>query len=397
MGNGVELRDKSIRIGFMLDGVWTRETLKLPPTPANEKHAARLVLLINKRIEAGTFDYAEFFPGSKKAPKVAENQTFGQMCGLWLQTKGQKATNTKTQYRNALEVWKDLFGAETPFSKLSHGTVAAKIGDTPWKSPKLLNNYLIPLRGVFALAGRELKIEDPMDGIVNSKHQKVPPDPLSPDEMEMVLRDLKASYDHRVWAYYEFAFMTGMRPEELIALRWSDVDWNHGTIKVERAKTKGKIGPLKTYQIRDVDLVARALGALQVMKAWTMLKPEAEIFQNIVTGRSWYDERSQRDHYWKPSLRRQGIRQRRSYQTRHTYATNALSGGVNPGYVARQMGHKSTKMLFEVYSKWIDGADRGREKAKLEAMLISLTFPRDDLSIGRRDWTRTNPTGGNGA
>lgn len=91
------------------------------------------------------------------------------------------------------------------------------------------------------------------------------------------------------------------------------------------------------------------------------------IFQNPVTRRPWHDERSQRDHYWKPTLRRKGIRDRRAYQTRHTYATTALMAGANPTYIARQMGHKSAKMLFTVYAKWIDGADRGRERDKLNA------------------------------
>ena len=58
-----------------------------------------------------------------------------------------------------------------------------------------------------------------------------------------------------------------------------------------------------------------------------------------------------------------------AYQTRHTYAANALAAGVNPAYIARQMGHKNAKMRFSVYAKWGDGADRGREKAKLEAAL----------------------------
>jgi integrase len=33
------------------------------------------------------------------------------------------------------------------------------------------------------------------------------------------------------------------------------------------------------------------------------------------------------------------------------------------------MGHKNAKMLFRVYAKWIDGAYRGRKKAKPEAAL----------------------------
>ena len=107
-GTGVEPREHSIRIGSMFDGVWTRETLKLAPTPANVKYAERTVKMINERIKAGTFEYAEFFPKSKRAPKTAAGQTFGEACDNWLATKGQLATKTKTQYRNALEVWKEL-------------------------------------------------------------------------------------------------------------------------------------------------------------------------------------------------------------------------------------------------------------------------------------------------
>ena len=56
---------------------------------------------------------------------------------------------------------------------------------------------------------------------------------------------------------------------------------------------------------------------------------------------------------------------RDAYQTRHTYATLALMAGVNPAYIARQLGHANMAMLFKHYSKWIDGADAGREKSKL--------------------------------
>lgn len=38
-------------------------------------------------------------------------------------------------------------------------------------------------------------------------------------------------------------------------------------------------------------------------------------------------------------------------------------------WVSRQMGHTSMKMLLEVYSRWIDMADRSREKSKLESVL----------------------------
>lgn len=373
--DGVEIRPSSLRLFFVHNGQRHRETFTvagkpLKPTPGNIAYARRQAVAIRKAIAREEFNLADFFPDSPRAGVKSEDKhTFGEMCTTWLDSKGRLATKTLNQYRNALDVWQTLLGADSPFSKLTHGHVAAKIGKHPWASAKLLNNYLIPLRGVFALAGREIDLKDnPMDGIENSKHQTPPPDPLTKAEADSVVADMQKRYDERVTAYFAFAFATGMRPEEQIALRWSDIDWNHKTAMVQRAKTAGEVKPIKTYQARNVDLSTAALAALKTLKAHTYMKGEdTEVFMNPVTGRPWHDERSQRDHYWTPTLRRLGIRHRRAYQTRHTYATVALMGGVNPSYVSRQMGHKSAKMLFGVYAKWIDGADGGRERAKLEA------------------------------
>lgn len=372
--DGVEIRPASIRLFFVWQGTRHKETLTvggkpMKPTAPNILHAKRTAREIRRAIELGAFNLADFFPDSPRATmRSASAATFGEMCAAWLKTKGRCAKKTRDQYRNALEVWKRVLGADKPIAKMTHGYVSSKIGGEPWSSAKLLNNYLICLRGVFALAGRDLKLENPMDGIENSPHQAPPPDPLTGIEAERVLADMGRHYDERITAYFAFAFATGMRPEELIGLRWSDIDWSHRSILVQRARTAGQTKPIKTYQTRDVDLVAAAVDALTTMKKHTFLKgAEADIFENPVTGRPWHDERSQRDHYWTPSLRRCGIRHRRAYQTRHTYATIALMGGVNPAYISRQMGHRSAKMLFSIYAKWIDGADQGRERAKLEA------------------------------
>lgn len=40
-------------------------------------------------------------------------------------------------------------------------------------------------------------------------------------------------------------------------------------------------------------------------------------------------------------------------------------GTCNKKYIARQLGHTNANMLFRVYSKWIDGADKSRERDKL--------------------------------
>lgn len=398
MGNGIEIRLRSLRIVFMWQGKQRREKLDLAPTPANIKYAERLAAEIKQKISVNTFDYAKYFPKSKEAETSAGNAvTLAKMCEKYLATKGRLAAATLSQYTNALEFWKLKLGANKAIDEISHSTVAGVVGSHPWPSAKLCNNYLIPLRGVFALAGRDIKhLDNPLAGIENTKHQKAAPDPLSMDEMEKIIEDLFKHYDHRVGHYFALLFFTGMRPEEIIALQWDDIDWNHGTVRVQRAKTfKGQFKELKTSEVRDVDLVGRAMDSLQKMKAFTYMK-SPEIFENPVTLKPWHDDRSQRDHYWKPSLKRLGIRMRRAYQTRHTYATNALMAGANPAYIAQQLGHANAKMLFTVYAKWIYTADRGREKAKMERVLQgNLTHKKpttsgEPVNTGRHDWARTN-------
>jgi integrase len=47
------------------------------------------------------------------------------------------------------------------------------------------------------------------------------------------------------------------------------------------------------------------------------------------------------------------LRRRTFYQTRHTFASNALAAGENSKWVADMLGHKSTQILFDVYEKFI--------------------------------------------
>jgi integrase len=364
----------------LANGEAARETLPVFPTKGNITYAENLLKTIRREIADGSFEYAKHFPDSPRALAHERSDTFGTFCDLWLQSKGGHASTTLTQYTNAVEIWKTMFGESTPIRTLTHSKLAAAIGSQPWASPGLKNNYLICLRGAFKLAARDLKFDNPMDGIKNSRDQDPPPDPLSLEEMNRVTAEMRKSCDPRIWAYFEFAFMTGLRPEELIALRWKDVDWKHETLRVERAKVDGEIKPIKTFNVRDVDLVDRALAALETMKNWTYRPEEenweeVEIFQSPTTGVAFANERSQRDNYWTPILKRLRIRRRRAYQTRHTYATTALMAGANPSYISRQLGHKSPEMVFKVYAKWIEGADRGREKAKVEASVGAAAGP----------------------
>lgn len=388
-GGNIEVRASSIRIMFTLNGKQRKETLRLPPTPKNVQHARSLAARVKRAIANGTFDYAEFFPDSKHAAQESPTSalTLAQACKTYLQGCTRLAANTQGQYRRALAAWQRELGADTPVARIKHSSIAAAAGRlakgdhgnskaraarNERSGVKLVNNYLIPLRGVFNQVCRDLGIPDPVDGVKNSRLQPPGPDPLTRDELEQVLAHMREHFDKRITAYFEVMFFTGMRPEEAIALRWDDVDLERRVLHVRRAKTAGEVKALKTYHARHVDLVTRAVQALTVMQA--LSGAQEEVFQDPVTGVPWLDERRQRENYWKPVLQACGIRPRRAYQTRHTYATQALMAGANPAYIARQLGHSTAQMVFTVYARWLDGADQGREAAKIEAAL-SQNYP----------------------
>ena len=56
---------------------------------------------------------------------------------------------------------------------------------------------------------------------------------------------------------------------------------------------------------------------------------------------------------WYPLLDRLSLEKRRPYQTRHTTASLWLASGESPEWIANQLGHVSTNMLFKVYSRFV--------------------------------------------
>jgi len=68
------------------------------------------------------------------------------------------------------------------------------------------------------------------------------------------------------------------------------------------------------------------------------------------------------------------VRYRNPYQTRHTFASMMLSAGDSILWLAKQMGHKNTKMIIEVYAKWIaqPNTESGYKRVKDWSMAVKL-------------------------
>lgn len=372
-GTGVTEAAGKIQLSFQFMGSRCRETLDLKWSVSNIRAAENTLLDIKKKIKEGAFDYATEFPNSLKVKRGKLPRTSGaggrllsEVIDAWLVTKAKLAPNTRKGYRNAGECWKTIFGIETTLSEMTFEHVATTIASHPFASGGLQNDYLIVLRGACEMAAKgDTKWSNPMIGIENAKTQKAKPDPLSRDEMKKVLEYMHKHFDPRVHAWFVFMFESGERPEEGIAHEWRDVDWQRKTIHVERARSLSITGPCKTYETRDIDLSTAALDALRLMRAHPMTKLADTdiIFQNPNINGPWNDNRSQHDQ-WVKALKACKIRTRRSYNTRHTFATLRLMIGAVPAYISRQMGHESAIMLFKTYARWIDGDKSERDRVQ---------------------------------
>lgn len=133
--------------------------------------------------------------------------------------------------------------------------------------------------------------------------------------------------------YFDFAFFSGMRPSELIALRWSRI--GEGTASIDKALTRGQEGEVKNYRARLVELTSRATDALERQRAITGEGTHVFVGED---GKPYTTTDGPLDAWWKPAIAASGLRYRDARQTRHMFATICLMGGITPGWVARQMG-----------------------------------------------------------
>lgn len=365
-GSGVEVLKTCLRIRFVHQGKVQRQTLWWKPTAANIRAAERLVARIRHDVDFDIFSYERYFPGSIEASQ----RRFPVYARAWLDgliaEKG-----TRSDYEAMVEdLWIPAFG-DRAINDIKPSEIRRIIAKRSMEvSAKTVNNNLIPLRGIFQAAVDDGLLEhSPLRNIRNRRHQAPLPDPFTPDEMEEILDHLREHAPEQVWNWYMFAFGTGVRPSEQIALQWGDIDWNHRTIRVRRARVRGEVKGTKTAVERDVDLSDGMIAVLERQKRFSERNgPDTPIFLNPVSGRPWPDVQDQRKLYFHPALETLGIRRRDAKQTRHTFATVALMGGVNSAYISRQLGHVDPRTVFRSYARWIDGADHRREAIKLNRL-----------------------------
>jgi integrase len=349
-----------IRIVFRFRGVMCRETLKLEPTKANLKYAERLRGEILNAIALGTFNYADYFPQSKRARMFGHvwvKATVSELLKDYMAIAAKTLEpSTVNGYRKVCEAHLFPVFGYIPIRELSPIIIRNWVTGLTITA-KTVRNILTPLRNMLDQALNDGLIDrHPLNKLVLSKllNKKTSKsnwevDPFDQDEIRAIISEATGQAHN----LFQFAFFTGLRTSELIALEWNDIDWFKGIVRVSRAVVlKQEKGTKTKAGARDVLLLPPALEALKLQKTHTFLEGK-RVFHNPRTNTPWETDGQIRKTAWTYILKKIGVRYRNPYQTRHTYASMMLSAGENPLWVAKQMGHRDTEMIIKHYGRWI--------------------------------------------
>ena len=225
--------------------------------------------------------------------------------------------------------------------------------------PSTVRNTLMPLRAIFrrAVARGELAVNPTRElelPAVTGKRDRI----ASATEASELLTALED--DRALWAT---AFYAGLRRGELRGLKWEDVDFGAGVIRVVRGwdDREGEIAPKSKSGRREVPIVAalrtelmahrlrsgRAHGfvfgrsATDVFVPWTVDNRAA---------RAWTAENDRLQKAEQPLLEPITL-----HEARHTFASILIAAGVNVKALSSYMGHASITITLDRYGHLMPG------------------------------------------
>ena len=151
---------------------------------------------------------------------------------------------------------------------------------------------------------------------------------LTREEIQRLGRVLdEAGADGTVWpqavAALRLLMLTGCRRSEILTLRWDDVDWTAGELRLQDTKTGPRMVPLSPTVAGVLADIPRVPG-----NPWVIVgrKPGSPRQRNI-------------DRQWQRLRARAGLDDVRIHDLRHTFASRALALGESLSMIGKLLGH----------------------------------------------------------
>lgn len=318
------------------------------------------------------------------------------------------AETTLNDYRATVK--RDVFPSLPPDLPLRRITVA-KVEAlqthllTTKGSPRTAQKAMVTVFGILSLAKRRGWIaENPCDRLekIRTRRKNDLGHVLSPEQVYAVARELRASDDGLMRdqdaAAVVVAAFTGLRVGELRALRWEDVDFANGVLRVRRnlpSRAENEKAP-KSGMGRTVPLIPQAATELDALsRRGLLVGPSDRVF--VAPGGGPIEENALRLAFYaglskaglerlreKPAVKSAGPPPIVFHSLRHTFGTLAAQAFPLRD-VQAYMGH-SQITTTEIYLHHIPQHDAGAKLGNLIAAKLD-PFLADGADLG----TRTTP------
>lgn len=191
---------------------------------------------------------------------------------------------------------------------------------------------------------------NPTNGTTVPKPNYKPKQILNDEQLQIFMAAIEREPMWRDFFYTEIT--TGLRKGEICALKWSDLDESSGKLKVQRSVSVApggrlEIGNTKTEKgTREILLPPSTLNILKERRKssvteWifpSLLSPDKPTSPNAAY------------HKLKDILRDADLPDIRFHDLRHTFATHALTSGVDAKTLSRILGHTNASFTLDTYT-----------------------------------------------
>jgi len=329
------IQNNKIYMSVQVNGKQFKRSTKLTNTRSNRQYVQKTLLpSFIEEVEAPHYGiklsyYIDKFINDKK--HILKERTYERYC-------------------NMIDKWIKPQYADIKLNELKTSMLKEYINNqyNLGKSAKTVELYRTVFSGILQEAVYDDMISsNPFTNIKRKAKVKPNITPFSPYEVKILLHNSEGWLHN----YIGIATHLGLRSGELIALQWQHVKVDCIEVRWTRDYNKDTL-PKTTSSIRDLPMFESIKPFIESQRQLTGTLKYVFVKRNQ---KPWSDTQWIAKSHWYPLLERLGLKKRRLYEMRHTFATNMLnSGHFKVNDIARMMGHTTTEYLFNVYSKYIE-------------------------------------------